>query len=304
MIEGIQNSGVSRLAAIASRHADTAKAWALEFDIPQHYGSYEKLVADPKIDAVYIPLPNDLHRTWVEQAAAAGKHVLCEKPLGLDVADAQAMAAACTTHKVLLMEAFMWRHHPRVAKARRLLAEGKLGELRLVKMDFSFDIDRNDWRLQPRQGGGALFDLGCYGVNAARLFSGQDPDDIFAQAHYFQSGVDMTVGFQMRFPNGTLAVMDCSFECPYRNRIEIVGTQGAIEFPEGVLPPHEAVLVVRNHHGGELLSFPPAQQYVEQVRAFCASIKAGMLVEPAENGLANMRVLDAVKAAAASTKKT
>ncbi len=303
MIEGIQSSGMSTLVAIASRNAETSRSWAEEFKIPRHYGDYEQLVADPGIDAVYIPLPNDLHRQWVERAAAAGKHVLCEKPLGLDLADAEAMFFACQKHGVQLMEAFMWRHHPRVARAKRMLADGKLGELRLVKMDFSFDIDRNDWRLQPRQGGGALFDLGCYGVNAARFFSGEEPAEIYAQARYFESGVDMTVGFQMRFPSGVLAVMDCSFECPYRNRIEIVGTRGAIEFPEGVLPPPEATLVVRNAQGAELLTFPPARQYVDQVRAFCASIAAGKLVDPAENGLANMRVLDAVKEAAAQTKK-
>jgi xylose dehydrogenase (NAD/NADP) len=298
LIPGIQHSGVATLAAIASRNHDTAAAWAAEFNIPRHYASYEEIVADPDIDAVYIPLPNELHREWVTRCAAAGKRVLCEKPLALDAAEAATMVAACREAGVILMEAFMWRHHPRVTHVRRMLAGGELGELRLVKMDFSFDIDRTDWRLDPARGGGALFDLGCYAINAARLFSGEEPAEIFARAQRYKTGVDMTLGMELRFPGDCIALADCSFECPNRNRLEIVGTSGAVEMPDGVLPAVEAKLLLRRDRNTEAIAFPACDQYAEQVKAFCAGIAAGKLPDPAEDGLKNMHVVEAVKRAA------
>ena len=294
MIPGIQQSGVASLNAIASRDRDTAAAWAAEFDIPKHYGTYDELIADPYIDAIYLPTPNELHRSITLQAAEAGKHILCEKPLARNLAEAQEMVGGCRKRGVLLMEAFMWRHHPRVQRAREMIASGALGELRLVKMDFSFQIDPNDWRLDPARGGGPLFDLGCYGINAARLFTGGEPTEIHARSRMGPTGVDMTTGFQLHFPRDVIGLMDCSFECPYRNRIEVVCTRGAIEIPEGVLPPLEASLLVRTEAGVEEIRFPLAQQYTEQVKAFVAGVAAGKLPDPAEDGLANMTVLDAV----------
>ncbi len=159
MIEALQTSGETQLAAIASRRPGQAQAWATEFQIPTAYESYEALLADPAIDAVYLPLANQEHKPWVLKAAAEGKHILCEKPLALDVPEAEEMISAARRAGVMLMEAFMWRHHPRVTKIRELLASGRFGELRLLKMDFSFTIDQGDWRLVPGTGPGALFDL-------------------------------------------------------------------------------------------------------------------------------------------------
>jgi predicted dehydrogenase len=160
-------------------------------------------------------------------------------------------------------------------------------------MDFSFDIERDDWRLDPRRGGGALFDLGCYGINAARLFTGAEPLDVFARARCDDTGVDMTMGFELRFPGDVLALLNCSFECPDRNRIEVVGTRGAIELADGVLPTQPAQIVFRTDAGMETMSFS-GDQYAEQIKAFCASVEAGRLVDPAEDGLANMKVLGEV----------
>jgi predicted dehydrogenase len=201
------------------------------------------------------------------------------------------MAAECRRRGVILMEAFMWRHHPRVRRTSEMVAAGELGELRLVKMDFSFDIDRADWRLRPEQGGGALFDLGCYGINAARLFTRAEPIEVTGWWRRHFTGVDMTDGFALRFPGGVMALIDCSFECPYRNRLEVIGTKAAIELPDGVLPSESSELVVRRESGVERISFGAAQQYAEQVKAFCASIDKGALIEPAEDGLANMQAL-------------
>ncbi|MBI2823308.1 MAG: Gfo/Idh/MocA family oxidoreductase [Planctomycetia bacterium] len=295
LIGAFQQAPGARLAAIASRDGAAARAWADEFAIPTAHGSYEALLADREIDAVYVPLPNELHLPWTVAAAQAGKHVLCEKPLALDARQAQSMVDACHQRGVLLMEAFMWRHHPRVAHARKMLADGLLGELRLVTMDFSFDIDRGDWRLDPRHGGGSLSDLGCYGINAARLFNGAEPVEVVARAARYQTGVDMTLSMLLRFPGDRMALLDSSFECPYRNRLEIVGTKGAISFPGGVLPRGQTELIVRSGGGEETIHFPATDQYAAQIECFCASVAAGRLVDPAEDGLANMKALDAVR---------
>jgi len=281
--------------AIASRNGDMAQAWATEMSIPKAYGSYEALIADPDVDAVYIPLPNEMHLEWSVRAAEAGKHVLCEKPLACDLAEAQAIADGVHRHGRLLMEAFMWRHHPRVTAVREMIASGRLGELRMVKMDFSFDIDRSDWRLDRNRGGGALYDLGCYGINASRLFTGAEPTEILATCHKHSTGVDMSLGMVLKFPGDVLAVLDCSFESTRRNRFEIVGSQAAVELPGGVLPATEAELVVHTNESVETIRFAEADQYAEQIDIFCASIDAGKLIAPAEDGVANMRVLDAVR---------
>ena len=185
----------------------------------------------------------------------------------------------------------MWRHHPRVRHVSEMIAAGELGDLRLVKMDFSFEVHRSDWRLQPAQGGGALFDLGCYGINAARLFTRTEPIEVAGWSRPHTTGVDMTNGFALRFSSGVVALIDCSFECPYRNRLEVVGTKAALELPGGVLPAEKSELVIRRGERVETISFGPAQQYAEQVKAFCESIDRGALVAPAEDGLANMQAL-------------
>jgi len=298
IIAAARKSSAVEIVALAGRTGSTAAAWAEEFGIAKHYDSYEALIADPDVDAVYLPLPNELHRPWTLAAAAAGKHVLCEKPLALDAADALPMIDACRRAGVVLMEAFMWRHHPRVVQARRMLAEGKLGELRLVKMDFSFEIDRSDWRLDATRGGGALYDLGCYGINIARTFAQAEPTDVVARARYFSPGVDATLGMLLQFPGDVTALLDCSFEGPPRNRFEIVGTKGSIEFPDGVLPPEYSTLVIRTNAGVETVPIAAADQYAEMLDCFARSAAAGRLESPAEDGLANMRVLQAVRDAA------
>lgn len=280
---------------IAGRDAATAAAWAREFGVPKYYDSYEALVADPDIDAVYLPLPNELHRPWALAAAAVGKHVLCEKPLALDVADAEHIVDGCRAAGVVLMEAFMWRHHPRVALARRMIAYGKLGALRYVKMDFSFPIDLSDWRLDAARGGGALYDLGCYGINISRLFTGAEPSEVHARAHYHAPGVDMSLGMQLTFPGGAQALLDASFECPNRNRFELIGTQGILEFPDGVLPQPESTIHYKTDSGTEVIRIPAADQYAEMISCFARSVAAGRLEAPAEDGLANMRVVQQVR---------
>lgn len=295
LIPGIRASETGTLAALASRDLPRAQEWAREFEIPRTHGSYESLLADPEIDAVYIPLPNELHRPWAFAAADAGKHILCEKPLALDASEAEEIVAHCRSRGVLLMEAFMWRHQPRVAELRRLIRDEKaIGELRLIRSAFSFAIEPGDWRLDPKRGGGALWDVGCYGVSASRLFASADPEQISAMAH-FEGGVDLTLTAQLRFPGDVLALVDCSFEQPFRCALELVGTRGSIEIADAFLPAeHPTARLILDGKEPQVLSFDGKNQYGAMVDAFARSIAAGKLIDPAEDGLAQMKALDAI----------
>jgi predicted dehydrogenase len=285
---------------LASRDGEKARSWSAEFGIPKAYDSYEGLLADPEIEAVYIPLPNELHRPWVLAAAEAGKHVLCEKPLALDVSEAEAMAAGCRARGLVLMEAFMWRHQVRSAALRERVDSGAIGRLNLVRASFSFSIDPKDWRLDPARGGGALYDVGCYGVNAARFFTRSEP--VFAQTtrRVGATGVDLTLTTALGFPGGVIGLVDCSFEQPFRCAYELVGTEGSIEVPDGFLAPERSTAVVRrkgsNASAGEVepLSFDEGNQYARMVDGFVESVEAGRLVDPGEDGVAQMRALELV----------
>jgi predicted dehydrogenase len=271
-----------------------AEEWAARHGAKKAYTSYEAVLQDPNVDAVYVPTTGDQHRRWTIAAAEAGKHVLCEKPLAMTVAEAEEMVQACRASGVILQEAFMWRHHPRTKQAKQLVDEGAIGPLRLIVANFSFDIDRNDWRLRAERGGGAMWDVGCYGVNGARLFAGAEPVEILAAAHWWPTGVDMTMQLALRFPGDVLANIDCSFEAPYRCQLELVGEKGRIVLEEAFQPENPPVLRIQRATTGPMdeVAMPAVDHYVEQVTDFCASIAAGKLLAPAEDGLANMRVLE------------
>jgi len=309
LIPGIKGSKSGTLGAIASRDAGRARAWAEEFAIPKAYGSYEEVLADPDLDAVYIPLPNELHRSWVEASADAGKHVLCEKPLALDAAEARAMAAYCRSKGVLLMEAFMWRWQPRTLELKKQVDAGLIGDLRLVRSSFSFPIEPGDWRLDPARGGGALWDVGCYGVSTARLFAGVEPAKVRAAARFHAPTVDMTLGAVLEFPDGVIGIVDCSFEQPFRCSYELVGTKGAVEVPDAYLPPaagptarlRTIASASDSDASGDLvrtLEFEAVDQYAAMVDAFARSVASGTLEAPAEDGVAQMEALGAIRAAA------
>jgi predicted dehydrogenase len=304
LIPGIRASRRGTLRALASRDGRTAQAWAEEFGLPRAYGTYLELIEDPEIDAVYIPLPNELHEPWVVAAADAGKHVLCEKPLALDAIQARRMVEHCRSRGVILMEAFMWRHQHRTEALRRLLAEGVIGELRLVRCSFSFPIDPGDWRLDSARGGGSLWDVGCYGVSTARLFAGTEPASIVAQARFGSTGVDLSLAAGLRFPGGVLGLIDCSFEQPFRCAFELVGTLGILDVPDAYLPPARPIARLRRGDGPwEELTFDGFDQYGAMVDVFAQAVTEGDLPDPAEDGLAQMETLDAVLAAARSSSR-
>ena len=300
LIPGIQLSETGRIAALGSRDGATASAWAEEFGIPRAHGSYQDVIDDPDVNAIYIPLPNELHRPWTIAAADAGKHVLCEKPLAIDAAEARAMVEHCRARGVVLMEAFMWRHQPRVAAIRRLVVDGAIGPLRLVRSSFSFPIDLNDWRLDPARGGGALWDIGCYGLSTARLFAGEEPASIRARARFGPTGVDLSLTAALAFPGDVLGQIDCSFEQAFRCSYELVGTEGVIHVPDAYLPPDRPLAILRTAEGTRELDFPGDNQYARLVDAFAKAVAQGGPIEPAEDGLAQMEALEAILAAARS----
>jgi D-xylose 1-dehydrogenase (NADP+, D-xylono-1,5-lactone-forming) len=313
LIPGIAASTSGSLVALASRDVATARAWAEEFGIPKAYGSYQELLDDPAIQAVYVPFPNELHKPWVLAAADAGKHVLCEKPLALNAGEAGEMVAHCRKRGVLLMEAFMWRHQTRSLELLKLVQTGAIGELRLIRSSFSYPIAPGDWRLDSARGGGALFDVGCYGVNTARLFAASEPVRTSAIAHQGNAGVDLSLTAQLEFPGGVLATIDCSFEQPFRCSYELVGSRGVIDVPDAYLPPSASKPIARlrtigsgsdsSSSGDQLgsLEFEAVNQYAAMVDAFAQSVATGRLVAPAEDGLAQMKVLDRMIAAIGST---
>ena len=262
------------LDAIASRDETKAAAAAEEWGIGKAFGSYEALLEDPDLDAVYIPLPNHLHAEWTVRAAAAGKHVLCEKPLALSVAEVDRIAAAAAAARVHVAEAFMYRHHPQTHAVQELVAGGAIGTLRFIRGCFSFTLDRpGDVRFDPAKGGGALWDVGCYPISYARTVAGVEPESVQAAVVEGPTHVDMSVAALLRFPGPVIALADASFVAPFRTELEVVGSAGTIRVARPFKPTeHETILVLR---GEETLEHvvESAPLYVTQFEDFARAAR-------------------------------
>ena len=228
LIAGARASRKVVLAAVASRDQARADEYAKTWLIPRAYGSYEALLADPAIEAVYISLPNSLHVDWSIKALEAGKHVLCEKPLTRSVRAAEAAFDAADRAGRFLSEAFMYRHNPQTKRAKELVDAGAIGELRLIRASFSFPLyDASNIRLAPALDGGALMDVGCYAVSGARLFAGE-PQKVFGEAWVGASGTDWVTAGLMRFPRDVIAHFDCGTALTARDELEVVGSEGSL----------------------------------------------------------------------------
>jgi predicted dehydrogenase len=228
--DGVRPSSKVTVAAIASRDAAKAKAFALETGIPHIHASYEALLADPDIDAIYNPLPNNLHAEWSIRAAEAGKHVLCEKPLATSAADARAMFDAARRNGVYVVEAYPYRAQPQTLKMRELLRAKAIGRLQLAQASFGFPLtDTANIRMDPALAGGALMDAGCYPVSLVRTIAGERPHRVHAMAKWAASGVDLTLLASMEFPGGLLAQISCSFATLRHRHAFIAGDAGSID---------------------------------------------------------------------------
>lgn len=228
----IRLSRNAELLGVASRDAGRAREFAQAGEIPRSYGSYQALLEDPDIDAVYIPLPNSLHCEWTVRAAEEGKHILCEKPLATSVSDAARMQRAADLNGVTLMEAFMYRFHPRTERLFDLVAAGKAGGLRVVRSAFTFKLLRADnIRFFSELGGGSLFDLGCYCVDVSRRLVGREPVEAQAFAEWNERGVDTQMAATLRFEAGVVAQFDCSVLMERREFVEAAGIDATLVSP-------------------------------------------------------------------------
>lgn len=302
LIPALKAGRNTELVALASRSREKAQAAAAAAGIPVACGSYAELLDRKDVDAVYIPLPNHLHAEWTLKAAMAGKHVLCEKPLALNAAEAQRMVDQCRSSKVRLMDGFMWPHHPRTAAIRKLLDGQVIGSVRRLTTCFSFPLgeDPANIRMKPEWGGGSLMDVGCYPVYFARWLFRAEPEKVFATAE-LRGGVDLRLDALMCFSGGQTALFDCAFNLPYRIHAEIVGSKGRIVIPELWLPPERATFEVINEEADrrEIVILPAADQVVCMVENFSAAILEGRDAVPGpDEGVKTMKVLDALAAAA------
>jgi D-xylose 1-dehydrogenase (NADP+, D-xylono-1,5-lactone-forming) len=237
LIPPIHASRRSELVAVASRNQTKAEAYAREWQIPRAYGSYEGLLADKDIDAIYISLPNAMHAEWSIKCAEAGKHVLVEKPIALTTNEVDEMIDAAKKNKVVIAEAFMYQHHPQTAQVLELVKQGAIGDLKLIKGAFTFNLIRTvDVRLVPEQGGGSIWDVGCYPISYARLIAQAEPMEVFGWQVTGATGVDEVFSGQMRFADGLLAQFDSGFRSPLRAFMEIVGASGTLELANPFKP--------------------------------------------------------------------
>jgi predicted dehydrogenase len=314
VIPAIQKSRNGTVHGLATRSPKNARQTVAEHKINHVYDSYDGLLTDQDIDAVYIPLPNHLHHPWTLKALQAGKHVLCEKPLACDASEAQEMVNAAADGGLMLMEALMYRFHPRSQRIKETVAEGKIGPVCLVRSAFCYKMDDellasgNNARLKPEMGGGALLDVGCYSVSVARWYMGTEPTELQAKAVYHPSGVDMHLVALLRFPENGLATLEASFISSMQQTYSVVGSEGAIELPHDAFIPWEkdAIFTVRgkDQEVGQKRVTPGADEYQHMVEHFAdAVLRKTELTLPPEESIRNMQVLDGL-AEAARTGKT
>lgn len=296
VIPGIQQSETGAVAAIASRGLSKAQETADSLGIPVAYGSYEELLADSNIDAIYVPLPNHLHMEWSVRAMQAGKHVLCEKPMALNEEQARQMVDAARQAGVHLAEAFMYRHQPHYRRMQEIIASGEIGEVRGIHSTFTFNnaADHNNVRYRRDWGGGSLYDIGCYPISAARMLLGREPEaaTVHALISPEHDNVDMMAAGVIEFPDSIALTFDCSMWAAFRNTLEVIGTTGRIIVPSAFVGNMD--FAVETADGRREEQLPALNSYALQADDFARA--AWGMQEPlfaAEDCVAGMKVLDA-----------
>ena len=309
VIPAMQRGALCHIAAIASRDGARAEAAARQLGIPRSYGSYEALLADPEIEAIYNPLPNELHVPWTEKALAAGKHVLCEKPIALDAEEAKRLIAAREASGKLVAEAFMVRFHPQWRRAREIVRSGSIGEVGAIQTLFTYRLlDPGNVRNRP-PGGGGLYDIGCYAILTARYVFGAEPIRVAASLDFDPNfGTDRLVSALVEFPGGKHLVFSAATQLAGAQRVVIAGTAGRIEVKIPFNAPIDRPTEIVIDTGADLVGggarreeFATCDQYTLQGDAFSRAVRGeGALEFPIEDAIANMRVIDACFRAAKS----
>ncbi len=303
VIPAMQQGEFTEVTAISSRNLDSAQAAAAQLGIPTSYQSYDALLADPDVDAIYNPLPNPFHVPWSIKALEAGKHVLCEKPISMDVAEGEHLLAESMKYPHLkIMEAFMYRHHPQWQRARQIVVEGGVGELRTIQSFFSyFNDDPANIRNIPAMGGGGLMDIGCYNISLSRFLFGSEP--VRVQAHIEldpQFGTDRLASGILEFANGTSTFTCATQLAPYQ-RVHIFGTQGRVEIEIPFNAPPDRPCRIWHQRGSEVeeITFEICDQYTIQGDLFSRAVLDDTPVPtPLEDAVDNMRVIEALLSAA------
>ncbi len=305
VIPALQRGESGEVVALASRDGERAARVATELGIARSYGSYESLLEDGGVDAVYIPLPNHLHVPWSIRAMEHGKHVLCEKPIGLTSLEARQLLAACREYPdVKVMEAFMYRHHPQWRFAHEAVCDGRIGELRTIWALFSYyNDDPDNVRHRPEWGGGALMDIGCYPISLSRWLFGEEPHAAFGTLQIdSEFEVDRTVSGMLSFPGGGSAAFTASMQVAPYQRVHIVGDAGRIEIeiPFNAPPDRPCRVWLQDDEGKiEEICFPVCDQYTIQGDLFAQAVREDIPVPtPLEDALGNMLVIEALVASA------
>jgi predicted dehydrogenase len=309
---GVAHSRNGRIVAVGSRSEETAHAFAREFHVSRAYGSYEALLADPEVHAVYIATPHPQHVEWVVKAAQAGKHVLCEKPIGLTLAEAVTAVQACRAHNVLLMEAFMYRCHPQTAKLVELVRSGAIGRVRLIQAAFGYSakFDAKNRFFSRELGGGGILDVGCYPVSFSRLIAGAAIGEAFAEPVavsgavelHPETGVDICAAATLKFASGIVAQVSTSIAVTQDNSARVYGSDGWLHVPEPWIPARESGAVKFVLHRAassapeEIVVKTDEWLYGIEADAFATALTAGQRDVPpmsTADTLGNMAALDA-----------
>ena len=299
LLAGAAESNEVEVVAVASRTAASAEEYARTWGIERAYGTYDELLADPDVEAVYIPLPNTMHSEWSIRALEAGKHVLCEKPFSRHIADVERAFDTAERTGLHLSEAFMYRHHPQSSRLAELVASGAIGELRVIRTAFSYSLyDTDNIRLRADVEGGALMDVGCYCVSGARLLGGE-PESVVGAAHIGSSGTDWVFTGLMRFPGDVVALFDCGTSLPNRDELEAIGTEGSL-FLDDPWHCQEPVLELRRGDSVERIEVEAANPYrleLEDLNAAIRGERPPLLGR--EDALGQVRAIDALFRSAA-----
>jgi predicted dehydrogenase len=299
VIPAMQQGTYGEIAAIASRNPEKARAVAAQLGIPKAYGSYEDLLADADIDAIYNPLPNSLHVPWSIKVLQAGKHVLCEKPIAPTAVEGQMLVDAARQYPHLkVMEAFMYRFHPQWQRARQLVLEGNIGELRTIQSFFSYYLtDPNNIRNRSDFGGGSMLDIGCYPISLARFIFGAEPGRVFGIVEYDpRFKTDRLASGILDFGRGT-STFTCATQLSPYQRVNIFGTEGQVEIEIPFNAPADEPCTIWYQHGDKIeeIQFEVCNQYTIQGDAFSRAILNNQDVPtPIEDAVANMKVIEAI----------
>lgn len=302
IVAPVNASTEATIVAVAARNVERAHAFAAKHDISRVHDSYAALLADPEIDAVYIPLPNGLHGEWAIRAVHAGKHVLCEKPIAANAGEAEAMAQAAGESGRVLMEAFHYRYHPLAQRMADIVASGELGEIRHVRSTMCFPLPLfNDIRYNFSLAGGAMMDAGSYAVHMARLVGGPDPEVVSAAAKLRDANVDRAMEAQLRFKSGAIGTVSVSmWSWKLLNiSVRVTGSLGEMRVINPVMPQSWHRLTVKTGQGKRIENLGKRATYLYQLEAFTdACLRGAPVLTSAEDGVRNMAVIDAIYRAA------